>query len=91
MYTNNWRFIIANMEHTPMTKEVSDWMDECKRIIDKKIIEDRAAAQKKYCEENGAPNFAGSGRCSCGRNVFEEKDGTSLVTYCQFCNKTFCD
>lgn len=55
-------------------------------------------AQKKFCEENELPNFAGNGVCfSCGRNVYDdggysvEYASERLVTGCPYCLRSFCD
>lgn len=55
-------------------------------------------AQKKFCEENELPNFAGNGACfSCGRNVYDEGGysveyaSERLVTGCPYCFRSFCD
>ena len=56
-------------------------------------IEDRCAAQARLCEERRLPHFApGTGVCwSCRRQIYEELDGTSYVTGCPFCHRSYCD
>lgn len=57
-------------------------------------------AQKKYCKDNNAPDFANlvSGNCwSCNRNIFQkggisvEKASNQLITGCPFCHRSYCD
>lgn len=57
-----------------------------------------AEAQRKYCKEKGLPHFApGSGICfSCRQNIYEHKAtremaGSSLITGCPFCLRSYCD
>jgi len=63
-------------------------------------IEKAIAAQKEYCEINKAPHFAPlTGRCwNCRRNIYEgergysvERAGSSLITGCPHCHRSYCD
>lgn len=70
-------------------------------------IDAAIAAQKKYCKETGAPNFAPSdGFCfRCHRNIYSpiqlinggeygitvEMAGSRLITSCPHCNCSFCE
>ena len=55
-------------------------------------------AQKAYCDQHDAPNFAGEGYCyHCGRDVYGEGGYTvedaqnRLITRCPWCNTSFCE
>lgn len=64
-------------------------------------------AQKEYCKSNGYPMFApNNGICySCGRNIYHKvvyhsgnvggisvkKAGSTLITGCPFCNRSYVD
>lgn len=55
-------------------------------------------AQKKYCEERGAPHFAPyDGRCyRCGRQIYggggwNLDDAKKLITGCPHCHYSFCE
>lgn len=56
-------------------------------------IAERIAAQEAYCTRAGVPNFTPSdGRCyGCGRQVFDLRDGTTHITSCPHCHKSFAD
>ena len=56
-------------------------------------IEAACAAQADLCAKSGLPHFApANGVCwSCGRQIYEELDGTSFVTGCPFCHRSYCD
>ncbi len=64
------------------------------------------AAQDKYCEEKGYPHFAPmGGRCwNCNEDIYKEIDhggyktgisvekaGSTLVTCCPHCHRSYCD
>ncbi len=50
-------------------------------------------AQAELCSRHGLPHFAPfDGVCwSCRRQIYEELDGTGLVTGCPFCFRSYCD
>lgn len=57
-------------------------------------------AQHKFCNENKVHEYApNNGVCyRCGRNIYMGKFGFSVeqassthVTYCPYCNRSFCD
>ena len=63
-------------------------------------------AQKKYCNDKGYPHFAPrNGVCfDCNKNIYQqikrekyttgitvEKAGSSLITGCPHCHRTYCD
>lgn len=56
-------------------------------------IKRRIAAHNRLCEEKRFPLFAPSnGVCwSCRRQIFEIEDGTSLITGCPMCHRSYCD
>lgn len=64
------------------------------------------SAQDKYCEEKGYPHFAPmGGRCwNCNEDIYKEIDhggyktgisvekaGSTLVTGCPHCHRSYCD
>lgn len=62
-------------------------------MITQEIIEQRIKAQKDLCAEKKYPHFAPhNGICwCCGNQIYERKDGTSLITGCPWCARTYCD
>ncbi len=50
-------------------------------------------AHAQLCKERGLPHFAPrNGVCwSCYRQIFEVLDGSSYVTGCPFCHRSYCD
>ena len=56
-------------------------------------IADAIRAQEMLCSARGVPHFAPrNGICwSCQRQIYEELDGTSYVTGCPFCHRSYCD
>jgi hypothetical protein len=50
-------------------------------------------AQARLCAQRGLPHFAPhNGICwSCRRDIYSELDGTSYVTGCPFCHRSYCD
>ena len=58
-------------------------------------IQKAREAQAKLCAEKKLPHFAPhSGNCySCGRNIYGPGgyDGTSFITGCPFCHRSYCD
>lgn len=56
-------------------------------------IEEAKKAQERLCGEKQLPLFAPySGVCwSCGRQIYEELDGTSHVTGCPYCHRSYCE
>lgn len=56
-------------------------------------ISKRIQAQKDYLEKSGEPHFAPKdGRCfNCKRQIYEIEDGTTLVTGCPHCHRSYCE
>ena len=56
-------------------------------------VEAARKAQEELCAKEGLPHFAPrSGECwSCGKQIYEELDGQSLVTGCPSCHRSYCD
>lgn len=50
-------------------------------------------AQGRLCAESRLPLFAPTdGICwSCYRQIYEALDGTTYVTGCPFCHRSYCD
>lgn len=61
-----------------------------------KTYEEVEAARKAHirlCEEKNLPLFAPTnGVCwACYRQIFEVLDGTSFITGCPYCHRSYCD
>ena len=56
-------------------------------------IENARKAQDELCRAGQLPHFAPrNGVCwSCYRQIYEVLDGTSYVTGCPFCHRSYCD
>jgi hypothetical protein len=66
--------------------------------MDKYDVQKSIEAQRKYCKEKGYPHFAPrNGICLyCSRQIYEtgittERAGSTLITGCPYCNKSYCD
>lgn len=66
--------------------------------------EQAASAQQRYCKEKDYPHFAHRVCCSCKRCIYEKVDhgnrttgisveeaGSTLITGCPHCNRSYCD
>lgn len=80
-------FYQEDIDRITMNQLFNDLNKEAKT----RILLHRSEKQSKLCEKKGYPNFVGDGNCSCGHNIFEKEDGSSLVTGCPFCCKSFCE
>ena len=56
--------------------------------------DDKVAAQRRYCKENGLPNFAHSKCVNCGKRwmsyyTLDEAETTHIMA-CPFCGWSWC-
>jgi hypothetical protein len=59
--------------------------------IAESILRQRQDAHTKLCSDRKLPDFTSGQRCiSCGQNIFRIYDGTTYITGCPYCHKSFC-
>ena len=56
-------------------------------------IDEAVKRQAKLCVERGLPHFAPhNGICwACRRQIYEHEDGSTFITGCPCCSRSYCD